>query len=254
MSHREPANREDELDLFDRMIAGRTEERILLLEAEGQIGKSTLLLAFERRCLHDVPCAAVDLKGSSTGLHEVFYRLCDALGWDYFPTFRACVESLGRVTIDRNVIIGRAEIEVALRTPDEGDRAARRAQLTQALFDDLRAWEGCLVLLFDTYEQADLEVRDWLAGPCLARARRTANLVVVVAGRQVPVPSIEWASCCHHHRLGAVEDVDAWENYARRQGWPVPRAWIEGFCAALRGHPGQVDEMLASAARWGGVR
>jgi hypothetical protein len=254
MPHREPANREYELELFDRMVAGQAEERILLLEAKGQIGKSTLLLAFERRCPHDVPCAAINLKGSSTGLHEVFYRLCDALGWNRFPAFRACVESLGRVTIDKNVVIGWAEIEVALRAPDEGDRAARRAQLTQALFDDLRSWEGRLVLLFDTYEQADPEVQDWLAGPCLARARRTTNLVVIVAGRQVPEESVEWTVCCHRHRLGNVEDVDAWEDFARRNEWTVPRAWIEGYCVALRGHPGQIAALLASAALGGGVR
>lgn len=251
MPHREPANREHELGLFDRMIARPTEERILLLEAEGKMGKSTLLGAFERRCPPNVPCAAIDLKGSSTGLHEVFYRLCDAFGWDRFPTFRACVENLGRVTIDKNVIIGRAEIEVALRAPDEGDRAARRAQLTQAFFDDLRAGSDRLVLIFDTYEQADPEVQDWLAGPCLARVRRTVNLVVVIAGRQLPEESIEWAACCHRHRLGGVEDIDAWCNYALNKGLSVPRAWIEGFCVALQGHPGQVDEMLARAARGG---
>ena len=254
MSHRLPANREDELDLFDQMIAGQTEERILLLEAEGEMGKSTLLSAFEWRCPSGIPCAVIDLKGRSTGLHEVFYRLCDALGWDRFPAFRACVEGLGRVTIDKNVIIGRAEIEVALRTPDEGDRAARCAQLTQAFFVDLRARRGRLVLIFDTYEQADPEVQDWLAGPCLARARRTANLVIVIAGRQVPEESIEWAACCHRHRLGSVKDVDAWCSYAERRSLSVPRAWIEGYCVALQGHPGQVDKMLASAAQWGGVR
>jgi hypothetical protein len=254
MAYREPANREYELELFDRMIAGQTDECILLLEAEGKMGKSMLLSAFERCCLPNVPCAAINLKGSSTGLHEVFYRLCDALGWDRFPAFRACVESLRQVTIDKNVIIGRADIEVALRAPDEGDRAARRAQLTQAFFDDLRAWSGCLVLIFDTYEQANPEVQDWLAGPCLARARRTADLVVVIAGRQVPEESIEWAAYCHRHRLGGIEDVDAWHLYSQRRKLPVPRDWIEGYCVASQGHPGQVDELLAGAARWGGTR
>ena len=156
------------------------------------------------------------------------------------------------MSVGNNVIIGRAEIEVALRTPDEGDRAARRARLTQALFDDLRAWGQRIVLLFDTYEQADPEVQDWLAGPFLARARRTENLVVVIAGRQVPEPTIEWNACCHRRRLGNVDDVEAWMAYAARRGWQVPRAWIEGYCAATNGHPGQVDMLLASVGEGGG--
>lgn len=254
MPYRQPANREKELDLFDRMVTGQTAQRILLLEGEGDIGKSTLLGAFEERCPAGVPCAVIDLKGHSTGLHEILFRLCDALGWDHFPTFRACVEELGQVTIGRNVIIGQAQIEVALRSPDEGDRAARQTQLTQAFFNDLRAWKERLVLIFDTYDDADPEVQRWLAGPCLARARYTANLVIVVAGRQVPQESIEWATCCHHHRLGCVEDVDAWDRYAQHRGLAVPRSWIEGFCVALNGHPGQMVRLLTGAAQRGGVR
>lgn len=252
MSYCEPANREFELGLFDRMVAGETRERILLLQADGQFGKTTLLLAFERRCPGRVPCASLDLKGRSTGLHELLYRLCDHLGWDHFPRFRNCVQGLGGVSVDRNVLIGWAEIQVALTAPDEQERKARRAQLTQALFDDLRAWRKRLVLLFDTYEQADPEVQDWLAGPFLARARQTANLVVVVAGREVPVPTVEWEACCCHHCLGNVVEVSAWEEYARRRGWPVPRPWIEGYCAAVKGHPAQMEFLLTGAAGGGG--
>jgi len=253
MLHREPANREYELRLFDRMIAGQTGERILLLEARGEMGKSTLLTAFERRCPADIPCVLIDLKGQANGLHEVFYRLCDALGWEQFPHFVQCVQGLAQITVCRNILVG-GQIQVALQAPDEAGRQARRAELTQALFDDLHAWRGRLVLIFDTYEQADPEVQDWLAGPCLGRVRRMANLVVVIAGRRVPKESSEWAACCCHHRLGNIEDVEAWWTYVNRQGLPVRREWVEGYCVALQGHPGQMVKMLASAARWGGIR
>lgn len=369
MHHHRLANRDIELELFQDMIDRALTWRILLIEADGGIGKSTLLAEFVRRCPDDIPCVPVDLKGSP-GLHQVLARLCDALGWDHFPSFAAAVERLEdagagvakdqfeHIPLDeydaavirdllrdafdvgdlrrlcqvhqplqpihrrftptgtfeemieivvgycqRHVMfpelllavrqenfrqyqvyyarvygreaaasrpvrpgagVGRAEIEAALRWSDEGDRATRRGVLTRALFDDLAAWTGRaawseraagpgrLVLLFDTYEQAGPEVQDWFAGPLLTRARHLASLAVVVAGRQVPEQRIEWAACCHHHALPRLEDPDTWAEYARRNGWELPRPWIEGYCAATRGNPVQMDALLSGAAQWGG--
>ena len=80
MSHHQPADREPELELFDQIVAGQVLERILLLEAEGQIGKTTLMQAFDQRCPAHVPSAPLDLKGRSTSRHEFLYRICDSLG------------------------------------------------------------------------------------------------------------------------------------------------------------------------------
>jgi hypothetical protein len=368
MSRLPPANRDDELALFDRMVAGQTRRRILLLEAAGGIGKSTLLAEFVRHCPDDVPCVPVDLKGSP-GLHQVLARLGDALGWDRFPAFAAAVERLGReaaapgaetgqfehlhleeydlaaihdlmvaaftasalrrfcryrLPFDRvlrhfgedpsledavEIVIvhcqqhdllsdllvgireerfgqykryyarlygreaavhrparpgagvGRAEIEVALRSPDEGDRATRRGVLTRALFDDLAAWSeraawpGRLVLLFDTYDKAGPEVQAWFAGPFLTGARRLASLAVVVAGRQVPEQSIEWAVCCIPRRLQKLPEPELWQGYAERIGAVVPSPeWIAAFCDVFEGHPLKMMEALDRYIPTGGRR
>ncbi len=55
-----PANREPEFELFNRMLAGETEERILLVEAGGGMGKTTLLEAFMRHCPRHTHCAPKD--------------------------------------------------------------------------------------------------------------------------------------------------------------------------------------------------
>jgi hypothetical protein len=89
------ANREEELGFFAGMIAGTATERILLLEADGGMGKTTLMAEFVRKCqAAEVPCVPVDLKGDP-GLHEVLARLCEGLGWEGFPTLTARVEELG---------------------------------------------------------------------------------------------------------------------------------------------------------------
>jgi hypothetical protein len=250
MPHHPPANRDDELNLFDRMIAGQTLERILLLEAEGGLGKTTLLNEFVRRCPVHIPCAPIDLKGSSISLHDIFYRLCDTLGWEHFSLFSAYVEHIGQVIIEKNVILGWNNIiEVALRTSDYRNQVTRRAQLTRAFFTDLRALNRRLLMVFDTFNEALPEVQEWIRNPFLTFAHNTPELVVIIAGRWVPERSIEWSTCCRHYKLGSLENVDAWADYAHRQGLRVPREWIEGYCAAVQGHPAQVDMLLASAAR-----
>jgi hypothetical protein len=78
--HCPPADRDYELQFFDRLITGRISERIWLLEADTGIGKTTLLREFVRHCPSEIACVPIDLKGGISGLHEIFYRLCDALG------------------------------------------------------------------------------------------------------------------------------------------------------------------------------
>lgn len=253
MPHHKPANREFEFDLFDRIISGQTNERILLLDAQGGMGKTTLLREFMRRCPGDVPFAPVDLKGNTTSLHEIFYRMCDALDWEGFPTFASRVESLGQVTIADNRIIGRAEIEVALRSPDEGDRAARRADLTRAFFADLRALQRRILLIFDTFEEAPLEVKEWFQSSFLAFSHHTPDLVVIVAGRQIPEESIEWTACCISHCLVPVREPESWRIYADRIGAVLPSPeWIAAFCDLLDGHPLRMAEALARYVHTGG--
>ena len=361
------ANREEELGFFAGMIAGTTVERILLLEAGGGMGKTTLMAEFVRHCRAEkVPCVPVDLKGDP-GLHEVLARLCDALGWKSFPTFATRIEELGQdgggraadaarfehvhredynraairdlmiegftvdglrefcyyrpafepaleqfvkdATLQKQVMIvidfcrhhvklsellvelreerielykryyariygveaevpperetvreagagtGRHKIWDALRTADEGDRAARRGALTRALFDDLGARPGRLAILFDTCEQAGPEMGEWLEGSFLAHVHRTTNLVVVIAGRQVPATSLEWEACCQHLCLENLPEPGLWQTYAERIGAVLPSPeFIPVFCHHFDGHPLKMMEALAPYVRRGGGR
>ncbi|MFN2185936.1 MAG: hypothetical protein ACK2UU_18285, partial [Anaerolineae bacterium] len=353
------ANREEEKAFFAGMVAGTADERILLLEAGGGMGKTTLMAEFVRHCrAENVACVPVNLKGDP-GLHEVLARLCDGLGWDAFPAFAACVEELGREgrraadlaryehvhqkTYDWKAIrdlmldafkaddldefcfyrdslkpardhfpatdanlrsmvkallefcqqrpslidelleglreerfekymayyariygveaeappqpeagraagagIGRTEIRDALRAADEGDRTARRGALTRALFEDLRDRPGRMAILFDTCEQAGPETGAWLAETFLTYANRAQNLVVVIAGRQVPEMRLEWEACCQNHRLCELREPGLWQAYADEIGATLPSAdWIAAFCDLFDGHPLKMMEALA---------
>jgi hypothetical protein len=247
MSDSPPANREDELRRFDLMMIGETDKRFLILQADGGMGKTTLLAEFMKRCPTHTSCAAIDLKGKSIGLHEVLYKLCDALKWEHFPTFAACVEGqgLGRVIIADNVIIGRSGIEVALRAPDEGDRAARRAELTRAFFTDLRTIRRRLLLIFDTFDDAPPDVQEWLQSSFLTFACNTPDLIVVIAGRVVPKESIEWGRFCIYHSLLPIPNPEPWQVYADHIGAVLHLDGIRVLCDLLEGHPFKMATALA---------
>jgi ATP/maltotriose-dependent transcriptional regulator MalT len=253
MLHCPPADRDHELQLFSRLIIDQSRERILLLEADAGMGKTTLLKEFMLRCPSEITYAPIDLKGGTSGLHDIFYRLCDALGSDHFPAFQARVEHLGQVVLHKNTIIGRADIAVALQTPDQGDRLARRAELTRAFFDDLRPLKRRLLMIFDTFDEAAPDVQEWLQSSFLAFAHRTPHLRVIVAGRQVPEDSIEWATCCIRHRLAAVCEPELWQLYADRRGAVFhSQEWIAAFCDLLEGHPLEMAKAIARYIPRGG--
>lgn len=189
-------DRDEELALLDAMLTSQTLERILLICAESGWGKSILLREFEHRRPAHIPFVKLDFK-SCTGLTETFSHLCDALGWDHFPYFKAAIRAFVQpiqISIEHNVLVGQNQIALALGGPDEQTREARRSDLTNAFFADLRAL-GELLLLFDTFERGDETVKSWLTSSFLPRAHRSPQLFVVVAGQRVPEQAFDWECC-----------------------------------------------------------
>ncbi len=250
MSPNLPADRENELNLFTRMISGQVDERILLIKATGGRGKSTLLKVFVRHCAGK-PHVPVDLKGRTFGLHEIFYQICDTLGWSNFDGFAAAVSNLANVTIARNTLIGRPTIQVALHADDEDSRNARRTALTQAFFDDLRALPRPPILLFDTFDATPPEVSEWFSQTFLPHAYRSPKLVVVIAGREVPVETIAWS--CHLYHLPPIDDHQSWQTYCEQTGLTLHVEGVKVLCVLFKGHPDDIDKALSAVAGRGGA-
>lgn len=244
MSRAAPVDRELELGLFERMLAGETPERILLVSAESGWGKSELLREFAHRCPTELHYAPLDFKAGGIGLAELLSRLRDSLGLAHFPTLNAAVTQLANPTINipGNVLIGQNTIEVALNAPDEQTREARRAALTTAFFADLRAM-GKVLLVFDTFEKCDEGIKVWLGGTFLNHAHRSPNLVVVIAGQKVPEATIDWE---HQHIPLKGIAAEHWHRHAQANGIAVSLDWINGCCHALQGHPLKMAELLNS--------
>ena len=241
-------DRENELALFEAMLAGQTGERILLMCAESGWGKSILLREFERRRPTNIQhFAKLDFK-SCTGLAETLSHLCDALGWGNFLHFQAAVQAIVQpmqVNVAQNVMIGQNQIAVALGGPDQQTSEARRADLTNALFADLRAL-GRVLLLLDTFEKGDEGVQAWLSGSFLPRAQRSPELYVVLAGQRVPEQSLDW-DCCDLP-LGPIAP-EHWLAYAQSLGIQgLSLELIQNCWHTYRGHTITIASALQAFA------
>jgi len=245
MSRAAPVDREPELNLFDQMLAGNTDEHILLISATSGWGKSELLREFTRRCSKKLRFATLDFKPGGIGLAELLSCLCDSLNWANFPILIAAVNNIAQpvsVTVSNNLLIGQNQIEVALSGSDEQTREARRAALTTAFFSDLRAL-GQVLLIFDTFEKCDESVKAWLGGTFLHHVHHSPNLIVVVAGQKVPEESIDWE--CQHIPLGGIA-AEHWHQHANTLGVTISMEFVQGLCFTCNGHPVKMANYLAS--------
>jgi energy-coupling factor transporter ATP-binding protein EcfA2 len=250
------ANYEKEQAAFSALFSPTCRQRILFLQGDSGSGKTTLI----KTCLQHLPAGVdhvpIQLRGSQVNVAEIFFRAGDCLGWPLLPGFTAALDDqAARIQVSDNRQSGiNNRINVVLQTGDPADRDHRRAALTEAWFGDLKRLAAPLLLVFDTYEQATAEMRQWLDGPFLTRAARADSLRVVVAGRSVPeANNIEWGHCCETHNLYGVPDAAAWLPVVEALGYRVPidppLTWLAGVCHALQGRPGEIIKVIRTLPR-----
>ncbi len=249
------ANRHPELTIFAQMVAGETSKGILLIEAESGLGKTDLLAQFALNCPHDVCFISIDLKAAQTGIPYVFWRVREELRQETFPRFTAAVEQLVRVTnvnIEKNWVLGQLDIQIAM-SRDEQTRGFRLIALQEAFFEDLRATNRRLVIVLDTFNAAAVELEGWIGGAFLAAAARTAGLVVVVAGQNVPATNIEWIDSYEHRKLEGIHDVDEWHTSMEAVGLVLEKNVIHAFTEVFDGHPLKIMSAFEKLAKEKGL-
>lgn len=247
------ADYSDERQAFESLLGGQCAERILLLRGESGSGKTALLT----HCQHDIPAGVkhvdIQLRGSTVDIAEIFFRAGRVVKWERLRGFTDQVAQLQRspvVKIDHNWLVGMGNhINVALQADSPHDRTYRRAALTEAWFDDVGAFPEPLLVLFDTFEQATEEIKEWLSGPFLARVAKIDALRVVIAGQIVPDKhNIEWGECCREHRLYGVPEAVHWLPVIQALGRYIPNDsplnWLAGVCHALQGNPAAIIKII----------
>lgn len=247
------ADYENERRAFEALFERECHLRILLIRGESGKGKTTLL----SYCRGQVPKSAtyvhIDFKGTTTPFMEVLDRTGHELGWDHLPRLRAAMDRIQEapiIQIDTNRQWGIGNrIDATVSIENKVDRDHRRVVLTNALFEDLQALGQPVVLILDTFEQADSEVKAWITGPVLARTVYYTAVRVVVAGQVVPEHfGATWENCCRAHGLAGVREAHHWLPVITAMGryvdQPDPISAIGAICEYLKGDPDKIKQWI----------
>ena len=256
------ANYEEHRDLFRALLMDDCHHRILLFRGESGVGKTALLntcIAEAGQRAKQIQCVPIQMRESAVSVAEVFYRLGNRVGWSAMPRFVAEVAAFQKtptVHIEKNRMVGQNQISVALHAENLADRHHRQAALTDACFQDVRALPHPLLLVMDTYEKANNDVRQWLDGPFLARVAQTPQVRTLVAGQEIPEPhNIEWGFCCQAQDLYGVREAQHWLPIVVAMDRVIefeeldPHSWMAGICYALKGRPKDIMQVIENLPR-----
>ncbi|MEH2254766.1 hypothetical protein [Nostoc sp.] len=241
------ANRTEELRLFNQMVQGSFGKRVLLIEAKSGLGKTQLLALFQHSLPRNILSVPVDLKTAQRGIPYIFSCVRKRLGEKSFPSLNAAVGQYlksGIEVSDTRMTGNDNQLSVVLSNVDESTRNFRLTELREAFFQDLRKIPQTLVFLFDSYEKAATELANWLGGEFLADVVDTPKLIVVIAGQQIPQPTIEWMDLHHCCCLEAILDREAWYEYSQNKKLPFNRDEVNMAMLILKGQPQEIDKTL----------
>jgi SEFIR domain-containing protein len=168
------------------MLAGRSRERILLLEGASGLGKSVLVhhaSTYAKKL--GIPAVRVNFKGGLWDVPDILGQLDLELGGEFLPKFSR-----------------------------EG------ANKTNLLRRDLRALRQPVLIVFDSYEYAaeNKTVSDWLSKELLNEVETSLGLAVIVAGQRVPDPARAfWRELARLLQLGPITELAHWEPWIERR-------------------------------------
>lgn len=214
-------DRESELALFHRMLAGETNKRILLILERGEQGKTYFLLRLFQECEErrpPVPVALFDFDQRRSGLTDYLTLAREVrryLGDECTPAICACEDDVCRRPLvsvrtgdgdagvdwgrrgrfreaDISDVAGRDSVNVQIGSVSEATRTAdqiaqQRTDMGRALCSDLAALADAhrrVVLLVDTFEHVSPETCHWLERWLFEPLRRELeHVLLAVAGR-----------------------------------------------------------------------
>ena len=223
-------DREFEQELFEELLRMHDDSRVLAIRAGGGMGKSSLLEKFQYRCRTIRPRIPVSLipldqlpDASPVAMIRLIARQLSAVGADFsmfskneharmagdFLSIRAFIDLDSASFRDasdvhiRGINVERAEQvsisgEMTTLTPEQ-DSVAQEASVS-AFFTDLERYcsSHTAVIMLDAYDRCDRQLQRWiledfLEHVCFNLEQRPARLVVVIAGRELPIFDHHWA-------------------------------------------------------------
>jgi hypothetical protein len=243
-------NREHIRAAFVDMLHARSDKQIMVLKAEGGMGKSWMLAVLRHECQQLAPpVPAVEVNFGHGEAHDyltLIHKAGTAIGGGALrtllevlsagPALRVNLQVAGAaaapVTASFGDVVG-GQVLVAggsvfnqptfhFSAEAELTRRERETYLTETFFSALR--EGLLArpaaFFFDTYEKAPQAARAWIETQLLPRIRdsQLPRALVVLAGREVPEMDLAWKHCTTRPKLEPLASADVQTFLRERLG------------------------------------
>jgi hypothetical protein len=245
------ANRTKELELFLNMAQGKHDCRILLIEGESGMGKSSLLSRFQQQCPSGVKYVPFDCKGLDS-IAAFLSEVVNDLGRKQFPAFEKQLRTFIQGSVDfseNDIEADKISIAINGTNIDPQAQAHRLQQLHNAFFEDLEKFEHRTIIALDTYQMANKDLQNWIENVWLRTVkRRLEKVVTVIAGQSIPDPNHSvWGDECEHFPLTPIDDLKAWCEFCS----DLPDHAIKPILIVFKGHPKNVHEMLLTVINSG---
>lgn len=199
------------------LLAGRTEQRILMYEGGSGQGKTLLLneaVRYARRLA--IPTVRVDLKASG---------------------------------LDRDFIHAQFDLELSEFLPNF---SAAPHKTVQALRKELRALRRPVLAVFDSFESIadNRPLEEWLWLYFLPEVETALGLAVIVAGQRLPeFQQAHWRDQVRHLTLKPITEPAHWHRWLDRRypghGW---EAHLGTLLPATKGQPNLMATLCANLA------
>ena len=245
----ETIDRQEAIEIFQRLISPDSQVRFLFLEGESRMGKSHLLYkvfrSLAREQLH-TRTALLDLRNPLQTIPDILYSACSQLGSDYCNQFLAESKTLMK---PQSIRIEKAQalfshIDIQIK---EGREYAdnRVVLLTSAFMSDLSTHNDILsLLLFDDFDQASNTQQSWLMDVLLPLLSVLNHVRVVIAGRSIPPVPARFAVSSTVYRLLPINDLQFYIDYCQKQNISLADETIRTITNLADYNPGNFVQFI----------
>lgn len=198
-------DRDKQVNGFKAMIGGEVRKQVMFVEAAAEMGKTWLIERLRHECLgRNLPVARIDFEVQPWSHIDIILEARSQMGKERFPALTKIIHARPAISVSAT-----GDVESVQMPPSGSAREFLEKELMDAFFEDLRALsrDRVAVLLFDSYEEAPREARDWLRSVLdQIRLDRLPNVIVVLAGREVPELRSSWLVHIAQTDLACFED------------------------------------------------
>lgn len=224
---------------FREILGKSIPANIFRVEGDEKMGKSRLLREFQKIAQEEfkADCVLIYLPSLIGENEDLFQFITQKVNID-FSNYKNIHNSQDQASINVtgvNQLFSTIEIQKSesKRTQDLFLR-----KIINAFLEDLQlASHSHLVLMFDAFEQADLDTQKWVNEKIVTIFSQLANVTLILSGRQLPDTISVWEGQQYSLRIDAPKIEDYYE-FCKKMDDDFSEELIKAFYKVYKGNPG----------------